>query len=1122
MLRLHRAERADHLAEALAALLRTPLPDPFAPEIISVPSRGVERWLAQRLSHHLGTTPPNATPPNATPPGASPPRADPPGAGSATGPAAGPATVGHGDGICANVQFLSVSALIDSITDPGGPAALGAAPDPWHPDRLVWHVLDAIDRSVQQPWCSTLAAYLATDGRRYATARHLAALFDSYNLHRPDMVTAWTAGDDVDGIGRTLPEDLRWQAALWRDLRARLHTPGPAERLTDLCETLRHDPQAASMPPRLSVFGLTRLPSAHAALLTALAEHHDVHLWLPHPSPVLWDRLRAYSKPRTRLDDPTKDLPRNPLLASLGRDARELQLSLTTPSPPHDTHHPGPAYPDTTLGRLQHAIANDLPPEQSPAPQGPATQGPADSSVQVHACHGPDRQVEVLREVILGLLSRSPGLEPRDILVMCPDIETFAPLISASFGLGEQATHPAHRLRVRLADRALRQVNPLFAVVGRLLELAGSRVTAAQVLDFASLPPVRREFRLDDDDLDRMRDLVVESGVRWGFDAGHRARFQLDVRPNTWAAGLDRILLGVAMSEEELTWLGTALPLDDVDSSDVDLAGRLAELVDRLETVLTAMISERPLNEWREVLAGAVDSLTDVPDADAWQSSQVRAELFALTENAQNPSLGLGDISSLLSERLRGRPTRANFRTGDLTMCTMVPMRSVPHRVVCVLGLDDGAFPRQAGVDGDDVLARDPCVGERDPRGEDRQLLLDAVMAATGTLVMLYSGADERTNAPRPPCVPLDELLDVLGPDVVTHHPLQPFDQRNFTGDPFSFDPTALAGALAAAGERRAPTPFLTGPLPPNGPSETVALDDLRAFLDHPVRAFLRRNLGLGFSTGEDEPDDALPVELDALSKWAVGDRMLRALLDGADLERCVQAEWRRGAVPPGPLGKRLLDEIAADVRPLSEAARAHLTGTPEALDVELPLPGGRRLTGTVANVHDDTVVTITYAKLGPKYRIRAWLNLLALSATRPGIPWRAVTIGRGMRGGASRSTLGPIDADKALRTLTTLIAWAEQGEPALMATRTSHAYAQSRLAGRPPEVAVNKAWDAWTRFGGGGESDDPAHTLVWGPGAPLDRLTATASSGPEPTLFGGLALQLWRPLHDAEVLDVP
>ena len=223
--------------------------------------------------------------------------------------------------------------------------------------------------------------------------------------------------------------------------------------------------------------------------------------------------------------------------------------------------------------------------------------------------------------------------------------------------------------------------------------------------------------------------------------------------------------------------------------------------------------------------------------------------------------------AGLLAERLRGRPGRANFRTGTLTVATMVPMRSVPHRVICLLGLDDGAFPRAGVDDGDDVLARAPRVGERDPRSEDRQLLLDAVCAATEHLVVLYSGADPRTGARRPPAVPLGELLDAVaataGPDaparVVVRHPLQPFDARNFTAaalgvpGPFSFDRVELDGCRAAAGGQAPPPPFLPGPLPA-APATTIALDDLVTFAEHPVKQFLRQRRGAADQRGGRRP----------------------------------------------------------------------------------------------------------------------------------------------------------------------------------------------------------------------------------------------------------------------------
>ena len=741
MLHVHRSQRADQLAQALGDLLAEPPDDPFTPDIVSVPAKGVERWLAQRLSHVLGAS-------------------------------------SDGDrseaGVCAHVLFPPPGALIGEVLS----TVTGLAPDedPWRPDRSPWPLLEVIDSCVTEPWCEVLGRHLdEAAGRRLATAQHLAALFTSYAAARPAMITAWAAGDDTDGTGRALPADLRWQPELWRRLRDWLAVPSPPERLDVACALLREEPERVDLPARVSFFGPTRLTVEQLTVLRALACRRDVHLWFPHASPAMWDRLQdgpsdSAGNLLRRSEDPTRSSPRHPLLASLARDVRELQVLLRGSSGssarnvadgPHvvDEHHPVPDPPRTLLGRLQQQLRDDAP------PTAPVPMPVDDHSVQVHACHGRSRQVEVLRDVLLGLLVSDPTLEPRDIVVLCPDIDAFAPLISAAFGLPDaEGEHPGHLLRVRLADRSLRATNPLLGTLATLLDLAGGRVTASHVLDLAATPPVRRRFRFDDDDLERLEDWVRASGVRWGLDRQHREPYGLaHVGQNTWEAGLDRVLLGAALADEQ-HWLGLALPLDDVDSGDLDLAGRLTEYVDRLADVLDRLTGAHPASAWLTTLGDALDLLTEPAPADSWQMTAARRQLGAVARAAgeHDPLLTLGDVHALLASRLQGAPTRAGFRTGNLTMCTMVPMRSVPHRVVCLLGMDDGVFPRAAGTDGDDVLLRDPCIGERDPRGEDRQLLLDAITSAGETLVLLYSGAHERTNAVQPPAVPVGEILDAL------------------------------------------------------------------------------------------------------------------------------------------------------------------------------------------------------------------------------------------------------------------------------------------------------------------------------------------------------------------------
>ncbi len=986
-----------------------------------------------------------------------------------------------------------------------------------------------------------------------------------------------------------------WQPELWRRLRHRLGVPSPAERLEDACRRLVLEPELLELPARLSLFGLTRLPASHLRVLEAIAHRRDVHLFLLHPSGALWDSVtaRIESLPVTaagwrRPDDPTAALPANPLLRSWGRDAREMQLVLASHGVGGGEHRSVPAgeAQGHLLGLIQADVRADRSPPGAPKP-GAADARPVlregDDSLRIHACHGRARQVEVMRDAVLHLLAEDPTLEPRDVIVMCPDIESFAPLVHAAFGVAASVgEHAARRsgqgepgvpspgvpeLRVRLADRSIRQTNPLLAAAAHLLELADSRVTASDVVDFISREPVSRRFRFDEDDLAQVERWVSATGIRWGFDAEHRKPWKLDdVDANTWAMGLDRLLLGAAMTEEDERLFGGVLPFEGVSSGAVDVAGRLAELVSRLQSALDALAGSRPVSEWTSLLAAATESLALAAPADAWQHDQLRRLLDDVAGSAggadgatESAPLDIAELRALLDDRLRGRPTRANFRTGDLTICTLVPMRSVPHRVVGLLGLDEGAFPRHSDQDGDDLLLGDPHVGDRDARSEDRQLLLDALMAAADQLIVTYEGHDPRTNQERPPAVPVSELLDIVDktvrrPDgggdarleVVVEHPLQAFDGRNFVpdglvpGGPWSFDRINLDGAKALAAGSRPGRPFLEHPLAPLQ-LPVVQLESLVRFLEHPVRAFLRERLGLFLGGGAEQVPDALPVELDALERWGVGDRLLEARLGGADLDRAVTAEVGRGLLPPGSLADGLLADLAMNVEALVSAVEAESPASAERRSVEINvvLPDGRPLIGTVPDVRGGTILRCVYSRLAAKHRLAAWARFLALTASQELLEVSAVTIGRGAGNSAHgprlvTARLEPLEGGaqgrraEALALLGSLVELYERGmrQPLPLYCATSAAWAQASLRDEDPFEAGRRTWES--SLFAPGEDADPEHVLVLGPAVPLHELARTPPAADEMGAawpagerwrLGRYALSLWGGLLDHERL---
>ena len=1089
-LHLHRAERTDILADGLGALLAVPPSDPFATDLVIVPARGVERWLSQRLSHILGR-----------------------GSGA--------------DGVCAGVTFRSPASLIAEI-------AGTRDRDPWSPEAMAWPLLEVIDAGLDEPWCRTLSTHLGhfatgeerelRQGRRYAVTRRLAGLFASYARQRPQLLTDWLAGYIGD-----LPTDLTWQPQLWSRLVTLMAIEPPDVRHAKTVARLRESP--SDLPARLSLFGHTRLPATDIELLNALASHHDLHLWLPHPSAEAWAALADLRGVVPRRADDSHRRVAHPLLATLGRDLRELQRSLPA-TVVSDEFLSGAGYPENLLGWLQSDIAAN---EVRPRGRSPRVE---DRSVQVHSCHGPARQIDVLREVLLGLLADDEALEPRDILVMCPDIETYAPLIAANFGLGEVMSggHPAHRLRVRLADRALIQTNPLLAVASQLLNLAGSRVTATEVLNLAQAAAVRARFGFTDDDLVDITDWVREANIRWGFDQEHRRPYGVDFVHNTWRFGLDRVLAGVALSDDSQSWIDNTLPLDDVGSNSVELAGRLTEFVGRVQRIVESLSGTRSLLDWLTHLADGITMITQIDAGDAWQFSQMEREfndVCARAGSRESTVLRLPDLQALLGQHLAGRPTRANFRTGTLTVCTMVPMRSVPHRVVCLVGLDDTVFPRIGVVDGDDALARHPLTGERDVRSEDRQLLLDAIGAATETLVITYTGANDYTGQPRPPAVPLAELLDALDVTaetkvrdvIVTHHPLQPFDARNVEpgalvpDKSFSFDATVLRAARAGTADRPHRPPFVSGAVgTPAAAADDVGLAELLTFFKDPVRGFFRA-LDYTFPADVKGLDDAMPVEIDNLQEWTVGDRMLADILHGMSPDRARQAEWCRGTLPPGQLGWRKATEIRDQTALLAAEVLALRSDPARAIDVSLDLGAGRRLTGTVSPVFGNRLVTATYSRLDGKHLLASWIPLLALIAYVPERDWSAVCVGRPKRGTRPRrELLGPPQAS-AIDLLADLVAIYDAGrrEPIPLPLKTSFAWAEARHCGDDPLVAAGRRWRSG-RFPG--DDRQPAHVQAWGAGVTLSDLMQPLRPGEghsgENNRLGAYSARLWLPMLQA------
>ncbi|MFW0790780.1 exodeoxyribonuclease V subunit gamma [Gordonia sp. CPCC 205333] len=1107
MFTVHRAERADTLADALARELAIPLADPMQTEIVAVPARGVERWLQQHLAMTLG------------------------------------AADGDADGIAANIDFSAPRRIVSDIVSSLSKDAAGE--EFWRADRLIWPVLATLDDHIDDPRLAVIAHHIGHDessdarlrrGRRLSAARTIANLFDSYSWQRPSMLREWAAGRDIDGASE-LSDALAWQPWFWRLVRERVGVPHIAEELDAIVAHVTEHPESVDLPARLALFGPSRIPQTMRDIVRALAVHRNVNLYLPHPSDALWQSVAAAGRTadmvRRSANGPVP--VRNPLLASMSRDIIELQQCLSGLA---DTiHHAGPAMvPRTLLSHVQSALRDDV---HSSAPGARA-----DTSLEVHSCHGPERQVEVLRDRLLHLFADDPTLQPRDVLVMCPDVEVYAPLIRGAFGqLG--LGHPAFKLRVRLADRGLRQTNDVLDAIAALLEMAAGRGTVGELLDFAGHESVRGRFDFTDDDLDTLTNWAQRANFRWGIDDTQRTRFGLSGFPQgTAQTGLDRIVLGVVADESEDEWLSTALPLSGVDSTDTDLVGRFTEFVDRLGGLVTTLGTSRPASRWAETLLTAIDLLTATDYETEWQRAQavgLLGDALTLPPGIDPPDLELNDIRDLMTSLLAARPTRSNFRTGELTVCSMVPMRSVPHRAIILLGMDDGAFPRTQGIDGDDILAVVPLVGERDIRTEDRQVFLDAITAASDHLLVFYSGADPVSGRVIPPAVVVNELIDAAdtvldAPDraqspILRRHSLHAFESANFESSansaPRSFDAALLPGARAlaalnASGDKGIEKVHLAAArLPPLRHSD-ITLDDLVRFLVNPLEGFVRQRLGGQIPEVAVGQPDQLQVTLDPLDAWGIGDRFLAALLAGDDVGVAQQAEMRRGTLPPFAFGTQAMRPIVDRATSVYQAARLWRAGSADAIDIRVELPDGRRIYGTVGDIYatesgSRRLCSVTYSSLSSKHRLQTWIKLLALAANSSSAPrvTEAVVVGRGKgRGPATASSTFHPPAD-AVDILTMLVAFRDAAlcRPISLPLSAANACAQEFDRTGNHTSARRRAGYAFSNSFA--DRDDGYLGLVFAdqPGAAIDFDTVVAAMPDDLT-----ALTHWLPGED----DVP
>lgn len=847
---------------------------------------------------------------------------------------------------------------------------------------LTWRLMARLPHWATQPGFEALAGFLA-DGdplRRLQLAQALADLFDQYQVYRADWLEGWARADaavaneltDAAGRRRPVPAEQAWQPALWREVlaslapaeqaasRARLHRRfvqalerlagergEEAERANDAEAT--HEgtgPQGGplpGLPRRLTLFGTTHIPHQTLLAVAALSAHLPVLIAVPNPCRYHWADLIdgaallriAHRRQPWREGRDLSALPLtqmhahgHPLLAAWGRQSRDFVRQLDAfddvqrarerfEIPRVDLFDEAPG--DTLLQQAQARIRDLVPLQEHPRQPVAADDG----SIVFHIAHGAQREVEVLHDQLLHLLAHPPGgvpLQPREVVVMVPDIEAFAPAIQAVFGQHPKG-HPRH-IPWDIADRRERGRHPVAVALEWLLRVPLQRFTASQWRDLLDVPALARRFGIEPADVPQAAGWIEGAGVRWGLHAAQRQSLGLEGGEgvNSWQFGLQRMLLGYATGPQpQAEGFAGIEPYAEVGGLQAALAGSLAEMVQVLQAWWADAAQPRPPAAWAERLRALLAAVFLAGDDEeravlAGLERALAEWLQACEDGGFDEPVALPVVREAWLQALDPPGGSRRFRAAGVTFCTLLPLRAIPFEVVCLLGMNEADFPRRHPRSDFDLMAWPELArpGDRSRGDDDRQMMLDALLSARRVLYLSWSGRSARDPQLQPPSVLVSQLRDYVGAGwgeaVVaartTEHPLQPFSRRYFEQVPPSLPgPCRTLFTYALEWRQAHETPSGSSGTGPASATATatstviqepwaLTLDDLTGFLRNPVKAFFRHRLQVAFPQDEPGTRDDETFSLPAgLERWGVLDDLLRA----------VQSRWARERLQPSP-----------------------------------------------------------------------------------------------------------------------------------------------------------------------------------------------------------------------------
>ncbi|MFW5444176.1 MAG: exodeoxyribonuclease V subunit gamma [Methylococcaceae bacterium] len=922
-------------------------------------------------------------------------------------------------GVWANYEFLfpgkffsSIAEKIDHHTNAGA----------FDRDLMLWR-FELLLRQLDDDCFTSLQHYLSGENvelKRYQLAAQLAQTFDQYQMMRPDMLALWQQGQLLYQLDSEL-----WQSALWRLMTQSCGVKHRGSVWQEIIKKLNKTEQGAfseQLPERIFVFGLNTLPPLFLDYLQAISQHSDIHLFLLNPAQVYW----ADSVSKKQLHEATEG---HPILSTLGQQGREFQQLLLEQA---DFTYEPDSFEWTEASNNLQQLQNDILNNQ--------LQGQTlikDESISIHACHSPMREVEVLKNQLLLALEQDPTLKLRDIVVMAPDIQLYTPFISAVF----------NDIQHSIADRSLRLSNTVLDAFIRFLKLSQSRFGWQSIMDLLEQPVVYSNFSLSKSDLDLIKHWVSDTHIRWGKSAAHKKELGLpELDENTWQAALDRLLMGYAVGSED-DFIDNILPYREIEGSSAIILGGLNDFIQLLFKASKELKQPNTLDNWGNRLLYYADQLINSnSQSEQIQRQQLIELLTELTDRIapiHTEDLTLNVITAWLEGRISESKSSTGFLRGKLTFCSMLPMRSIPFKVIALMGLNEGEFPKIDRHPTFDLIGQNFRQGDRSRRADDRYQFLEVLLSTRQQLIITYQGLSIQTNEAIPPSVVISELIEILEhhyqlTNLITKHPLQAFSQQYFNkqSEHFSFSKTDYETAEALQAEKQKPLPWWQGALE-SKESQVIDIHDLFTFYRHPQQHFLQRQLDIRFNGLSSDVEEREPFVIDSLEAYSINQQWIEHNLN--DKPYSLKKLQAQGRWLSGVSGELAFEQQQLAINQFTNLIKQQGLGQrqeDQPIDITI---GEYRLIGNLTQIYQQGSLLYRYASIKGKDFMLAWIHHLIMNQLKPH-KTHLLSI--------DESIIFSADMDQPSDTLTALINIFIQGQqqPDAFFTESAFAYVKQTL----------------------------------------------------------------------------